>query len=86
MIEWLMQVVGVAWLGAMVVMMAKACEAAGPPDDGRTRRGRATALPFRGSTDSRRSLRPTPRAQRGNARELRTAPDYGRRSPSSRRR
>jgi len=79
MIGWLMQVVSVAWLGAMLVMMLKVCEPAALPDDGRrhdpvrpVRRepgvGRATSGPIRSA--STRRLRPKPRAHRGNARRV----------------
>jgi hypothetical protein len=76
MIEWLIQVVAVAWLGAVVVMMVKVCEPAALPD-GRRRRDPDQAVRL---TDSRRSLPPRPHAHRGNTRDLQAAPGHRRRS------
>ena len=76
MIEWLMQVVAVAWLGAMVVVMVKVCEPAALPDD---RRGRDPEQSVR-RLDSRRGLRPITHAHRGNTRDWRMTPGHRRRS------
>ena len=69
MIEWLMQVVAVAWLGAMVVMMLKVCETASLP---RRRRRPDPVSPVR--------LPPRARAQRGNAGRFRTTAGLRRRA------
>jgi hypothetical protein len=58
-IEWLIQVVAVAWMGAMFVTLLKVVDDAGAlPADGRDR-------------DLLRPIRSKARAHRGNARELR---------------
>lgn len=75
MIEWLMQVIAVAWLGAMVVMMVKVCEPAALPD-GRGRRD--SGQPAR-RADAGRGLRPRTYAHRGNTRHAQAAPGHRRR-------
>lgn len=78
MIEWLMQVVAVAWMGAMLIMLLEVLESGGAlPADGRDRDpprpvGQRHAVghgPIRGSIDSV-PMRSRVRAHRGNAREL----------------
>jgi hypothetical protein len=87
MIEWLMQVVAVAWMGAMLIMLLKVQDdSGGSPGRGREpdfpRPGRRPLdvgrSPFRGSLVPARAMRPMPRAHRGNARELRAAQCHAR--------
>ena len=75
MIEWLMQVVALAWLGAMVVIMVKVCEPAALPD-GRRKQSPEQSLR---RTDSGRVLRPRMHAHRGNTRRLDATPGHRRR-------
>jgi hypothetical protein len=79
MIEWLMQVVAVAWMGAMLIMLLKVLDdGTAPRADGDDedplppvcRKLDVGRRPIRGPIDSGRHIRPGTRAHRGNAREL----------------
>ena len=76
MIGWLMQVVAVAWLGAIVIMLLKVLDDdRALPADGHDRdppRPVGHHTPIRGSIDSASQIRFRTRAHRGNARELST--------------
>jgi hypothetical protein len=76
MIEWLMQVVAVAWMGATLIMLLEVLDDEGaPPADERDRdppravcrRQDVGRRPLRGSTGSARDIRRKPRTHRGNA-------------------
>ena len=78
MIEWLIEVVAVAWMGAMLLILLKVLDDAGaPPDDGRDRDPPLPVCrqldvgrrPIAGSIDSAPDIRSTTRAHRGNARQ-----------------
>ena len=81
MIGWLMQVVAVAWLGAIVIMLLKVLDDdRALPADGHDRdpprpvghRHNVRHTPVHGSIDSASQIRFRTRAHRGNARELST--------------
>jgi hypothetical protein len=92
MIEWLMQVVAVAWMGTLLVTLLKVLDddAGDLPTVGRDRdspppvcrRLDVGRRSIGGSIGSARDIRSKPRAHRGNARKLRAAPRYAR-HPSS---
>ena len=83
MIEWVVQVVAVAWIGAMLITLLTLLDDAGtPPADGRDR---DPPWPVRRQLDAGRNIRSSARAHRGTARPTGWHAPVGGRADNSRR-
>lgn len=82
MIEWVVQVVAVAWIGAMLITMLKLLDDAGTPATGCDR---DLPWPVRRQLDAGRDIRSRTRAHRGNARPMGWRAPVGGRADNSRR-